>query len=433
MKSVSEVTAIVHDNDSALFLPLAERLSRDYGRVLYVTHRGKGFEKFDKACIGDGIPGVELVPDLWRVKDECDLFIFPDCNNSGIQLELESQGLPVWGPRTADDLELNRELFMRVIEKVGLAMPEFEVIEGVSELRLQMRDKEDCYIKISRYRGSMETYHWRSWKLDEYQIDVWAMRFGPGRERIRFLVFEAINTPLEDGGDCYGIDGRWPSLMLHGVEAKDRSYFGAVTDTEQMPEQLKEVLDAFKSELARHRFRSFWSMEVRIKDGVGYFGDPTCRGGLPSSASQMELWGNLGEIIWAGAHGELVEPEPTGKFSCEVILKVSSDKEGWPRVEIPEQLRQWMKLACHCEDDGVAWFPPDSEKDDAKGWLVSIGDTPKEALETLKEHISELPDGLSADIAPIAEVISAIEHGESEGVEFTKKPMPQPVEVLDNS
>jgi len=430
MKSTSDVTAMVIDHE--LFLPLAERLSREFKHVLYFKEWQEGFSKVDKACIGDGIPGIERIDDIWKHKDECDVFIFPDVQMSGIQLELESQGLAVWGARAGDELELNRELFLRTIESVGLDLPTFEVVRGITALKNHLREAEDKYVKISRYRGSLETFHWRSWKLDENFLDLLAVRFGAVRELVKFLVFDSIDTPIELGGDTYGIDGRWPSLMLHGIEAKDKAYLGAVTDTEQMPDQIKAVLDAFKPVLAKYRYRNFWSMEVRVKDDKAYFIDPTCRMGLPSSSSQMELWENLGEIIWHGANGELVEPKPTAMFSAEVLLKIKADKGGnWRKCEIPSELRQWLKFSGHCEVDGLAWFTPDDDNDGACGWMVAIGDSPKDALERIKGYIERLPDGLTADPAPLAEVIKAVDEGEEQGIEFANKPMPEASAVLE--
>ncbi len=174
-------------------------------------------------------------------------------------------------------------------------------------------------------------------------------------------------------------------------------------------------------------------MEVRVTDDAAYFIDPTCRFGLPSSASQMELWGNLGEIIWQGANGNLVEPEPTSKFSAEVLLKIKCDKGGlWRKCEIPTELRQWLKFSGHCEVDGLAWFAPDDDNDGACGWLVATGDSPKEVLETIKGYIAKLPDGLTADPAPLAEVISYIDEGQEQGIDFASEPLPEPGAVLES-
>lgn len=428
MKDLSQLTALVYDH--GLFLPLAQRLARDFGRVLYFTEWQEGFSTVNKAVIGSGLEKVERVMDIWKAKKEVDLFVFPDVQHSGLQLELESQGYPVWGARRGDELELNRKLFLKVLEEVGLDVPEYEICKGISALRECLKEKENCYIKISLFRGSLETKHFRSWKLDENLLDLWAVRFGGMREKIPFLVFDAIETPLEIGGDTYCVDGKWPSLMLHGIEEKDSAYLSAVTQREKMPYQLLEVMERFSKRLEKYRYRNEWSMEVRVKDDNFFFIDPTCRGGLPSTGSQLELWENFGEIVWEGAHGNLVEPVPLGKFSAELIVRAKSEDGLWACAEIPKELEQWLKLADCCEIDGVRYWPREGSDDDCVGWLVAIGDTPQEAVDKIKGYAEALPDGLSVDLAPLADVLKNIATGEEEGIGFTNKPVPEPAEVI---
>lgn len=425
----SSKTALVYGH--GLELPIAERLARDFGRVIYFSEWQEGFSTVNKAVIGR-VPNLERCNDIWAVKDEVDVFIFPDVQHAGLQLELESQGKAVWGSRDGDRLELNREFFLKTLQDVGLKVPPHQVCVGVTALRDYLKEKENCYCKISKYRGSLETKHWRSWKLDENLIDLWAVRFGAVRELIRFLVFDAIETPLEIGGDTYCVDGKWPSLMLHGIEFKDQAYFSSVTPREDMPPQIKEVLQAFSPMLKNYNYRNEWSMELRVTDDAFYFIDPTCRLGLPSTGSQLELWENWSEIVWAGAHGELVDPKPLGKFSAEVILHCKTSDGLWGTVEIPESLKQWVKLADCCEVDGVRAFPREGDdSEETVGWLVAIGDTPLETIKTLKGYVKELPDGLTADISPLADVLKEIDTEEGKGIAFSDERMPEPAKVLE--
>jgi len=78
-------------------------------------------------------------------------------------------------------------------------------------------------------------------------LDVWAVRFGPAQNMVRFIVCEPIDTPLEIGGDTYCVDGQWPSLMLHGDEKKDKGYIGTVTKREDMPEADTERTDRIRA------------------------------------------------------------------------------------------------------------------------------------------------------------------------------------------
>lgn len=436
MKQLSDVTALVFDH--GLGLPIAERLARDCKRVLFHSPWEEGFSTINKAIIGDGLPNIERCNDIWNVKKEVDLWVFPDVQHAGLQLELASQGFAVWGSRDADRLELNREYFLKVIGELGLQLPVWKVCIGITELRRYLRQKENVYVKISKFRGSLETKHFRSWKLDENLLDLWAVRFGAVREHIRFLVFDAINTPLEIGGDTYNVHGKWPSLMLHGIEKKDEAYFAAVTKREDMPEVAKEVMDAFGPVLGKFWYANEWSMEIRVKDDIGYFLDPTTRLGLPSTASQLEIWENWSEIIWSGAHGELVEPElvKTGEedepamFSAELLLKANADDGLWPTVEIPKELNQWCKLADCCEVDGIRSWPREGGDDDAVGWLCAIGNTAAITIETMKKYVSLLPEGLTANIAPLVDVLKEIEQEEAKGIEFADDRVPEPEIVV---
>lgn len=428
MKSVSDVTCCVVD--SGLFLPMALRLSEEYKRVLYWSPDQRAFPSVKQACIGDGFDSIERVRDFWPMFDEVDLWVFPDVGQSSLQEFLVSRGKAVWGSRGGDILELSRERFMKVLAQTGLDVPDYEVMNGWTNLRTYLRDKEDVYIKISRYRGDMETTHWRSWREDEGWLNWLAVNFGSFKEMIRFLVFASIETDLEIGGDTYSIDGQWPDLMLNGIEAKDKSYFSAVTKRQDMPEQIQAVMEAFSPILAPYSYRNQWSMEVRVKDEKAYFIDATCRGGMPSSGSQQLLWSNFPEIVWAGANGEMVQPEPAAKFSVECMITSKTGKDLWDDVEVDPELIPWVRLSSCAYVDGRYCFPPDEFHEGELGWLVALADTPTETVERVKALADLLPDGLDANVEMLTAVIKEIEQAEKHDIPFTDKPIPGPAEVV---
>lgn len=427
MKEASQVTACVIDH--GLFLPLALKLAKTYDRVLYYTPWEKGFPLLNDCIVGDGFEEIERVNDIWKIKKQVDLFIFPDIQHSGLQLELESQGFPVWGSRNGDSLEINRQKFNRVLGEIGLEVPETTEIRGLDELRRYLADKEDKYIKMSKYRGSFESYHWRSMDLDAGILDVWAVRFGPAQNLVRFLVCEPIDTPLEIGGDTYCVDGQWPSLMLHGDEKKDKGYLGVVTKREDMPEQIQDVLSAFEPVMKADRYRNQFSMELRDK----VFIDPCCRGGLPSTGAQMEMWSNLGEIIWAGAHGELVEPEPVDTVVAECILTMKGEKQAWGKTRVPEELEDACKFGNCCKIDGAICFPPDDSHGEEIGWLVATGPTIEEVADKMFEMVTLLPEGVSAATDSLYDLLKGIHEAEKEGIEFGEQSPPPPETVLEDA
>lgn len=430
MKDPADVTCLFYDH--GLFLPLAIRLSQFYKRVLYHKPGTEAFPTLNRGCIGDGFEQIECCLDPWPMIDsgEIDLAVFPDILDSGVQLHLEKLEIPVWGSRKGDSIELSREKFLRILKEHGLETPTFERVIGLTALRSFLRDKEDRYLKISRWRGSFETTHWRSWEEDEGMLDLLAVRFGPCRELVPFLVFEPIDTPIEDGGDFFCVDGQWPSLCLRGIEAKDKGYFSAVTKLSDMPDYQSEILEVFGEVLKPYRYRNLFSIEIRVKDDKAFFIDPCCRGPLPATGSQMMVWKNLGDVIWAGAHGDLVEPEPAAHFTAECVLTMKGDKTAWRVTDWPKALQPWMKIPDCCMVDGKLGIPPDDQHGDEIGWLVALGDTPTETLDSLKEQAAVLPDGVDAHLHALVDLVTEAEKMREEGIPITEKPMPEPAEVV---
>ncbi len=417
---------------SGLFQPLAHCLATKCKRVIVWSPDHRDFQSVKQAVMGDGFPDIERVREFWKMKKEIDLFCFPDVELSELQFELESQGFSVWGSRTGDDLELKRQHFMEVLGEIGLEVPAFHVCVGMDELRAWLKDHDDQYVKISRFRGDMETKHWRNWTMDEGWLDWLAYSLGPVKDVLDFLVFERIDTDLEIGGDTYCVDGQWPGTMLLGLEHKDTTYISAVTKREEMPEQIKEVLDAFAPLLANYNYRNQWSMEIRVKGDKAYFIDPTCRGGMPSSGSQQLIWKNFPEVIWAGANGELLEPEPAAKFSLECMVTAEAGEAPWIKCEFDPELFPWLRLSDCGFINGVYCFPQEESHSGDLGWLTTIGDTPLEVLERGKELADLLPDGLDAKIENLTSLIKEVQSAEAADIHFTDVPLPEPAAVIED-
>ena len=427
MSDLKRIAACVVDH--GLFLPIAQKLGEQYGKVYYWTPWDDMAPKVERGIIGDGFDNLERVGDIWKIKDKVDLFVFPDVGFSGLQRELVRQGFPVWGHHGADELETQRGLFLEQIKELGMLVPNFEKITGMEKLRQFLRDKKDKWIKMSRWRGDWETMHWRDWEHDESTIDYYAYHLGPAKDVVTFYVFDPIETDIEDGLDTYCINGNFPNTVMHGMECKDRSYICSVQPMEDIDERVRVVPEKLGPVLGGYGCRGFFSCEVRIKDQDSYFIDPTCRAASPPSQVMTELFGNLGEIIWQGAQGNLIEPEPTAKFGVQALMTVERDPCEWVVLDIPKEIRQWVKCGFACEIKGRICIPPNPL---AKmvGWLVATGDELEEAIDTLKEYRDQLPDGVDCDVDSLANLLKEAQEAEKMGIELTDEKLPEPEAVL---
>lgn len=400
-------------------------------QVYYVGQPDGVLPHLADGIVGDGFENVIRATDLWSVKDECDLFCFPDIGFTGEQAELVRQGKPVWGHHGADELEWNKAKFLRTLGELGMELPPHRVARGMAALRELLFDSENVYVKISRWRGDWETFHWRNRVLDEANLDAAAYRLGSAKEMITFYVFDAIEAEVEDGIDTWCINGQWPKRMLHGMERKDRAFLGAIQGFDAIAEEVRGVNEKFGTVLGSYGYKGAFSTEVRLNDKA-YFIDPTCRFGSPPSQLQTALITNLPEVIWRGANGELVEPESDDIIGAQVLITSDREKCEWLPFEMPEELRPWVKSSFACEIRGTLTIAPNPLENWA-GWLVATGGTIKEVVETLKERKALLPAGFDCDLTGMCDLLRELEAAEEKGVELTDGEIPEPAIALDDA
>lgn len=431
MSDISNKTVCVFDH--GLFVEVALRLARDFGRVLYYSPWEIGFPILNNCVIGDGFQdeNVERVDEIWEHFNDIDLFVFTDIQNSELQLYLESVGKKVWGSRRGDDLELRRSWFKKLQDKLGMPRPEFESITGLSKLRDYLKEHEDRYVKISRFRGCMETWHHINYELSEQMLDHLAVKLGPLQDAIPFTVETPLVTDIEVGYDGITIDGQWPKFAIQGYEAKDRGLIAAVQEYKDLPEEITKVNDALSGTLKDFRYRNFFSTEIRVVEDESYLIDPTCRCPSPCIEIQLETWANLGEMMWFGAQGEMIDPEPSTMFGVECLIEHTGSDEEWRTLQIPEKSRRWTKLYSVCKHGDIYCIPPFPHSHTTIGMMVGIGDTIEEALEHLKEN-AELLKGQPVSIPTDAlyHTLIEIRKAEEKGIEFTGDKLPEPESAL---
>lgn len=421
----SDATVLVVDH--SLFLPLAIKLVPDFKRVLYYTPFENAYPILNDAIIGDGFEGLERIDDIFEHLDEFQLAVFPDIRHSGLQKHLDSIGKRVWGSRNGDDLELKRMLLKQTQSARGLNVPKHRSIRGLDELRSLLKDTENVFVKISQFRGLMETFHHIDYDHSLPLLDQLAVQLGPLQNEFPFVVEWPIDTEIEVGYDGFCIDGQYPKIGLQGHEKKDLGLIASVMDYDDLPVQVTEVNDALAPVLRKYNYRNFLSTEIRVKGDEGTLIDITCRGGIPSIESQMELWGNLADIIWEGSIGNLVEPDPTAQFAVEVMIHHKDDKTRWRILEVPDEAMDSIKPYSACYHDGLYCFPPMPFSSEVVASIVATGNTLEEAVEQLKETAELFKDQpVVVQTDAIYDMLKSINTAEDEGIEFSSQETPEP-------
>jgi hypothetical protein len=278
LKATEDVIACVLDH--GIYFGCAERLARGMKKVYYHRPISAAFPTFAEGCMGDGhgqVSKVELLYDFWPKINEIDLFVFPDCSDAGLQLFLEANGKSVWGGKASDRYEKRRGLWLKTCEEFGLPLPHTQVVKGLTKLREYLWDRipgEKLHIKISTWRGDMETWAAVDPAQVENKLDCLALKFGPMKEIILFYVQSDLKTEIEGGSDTYFAGGDYPNKIILGYEKKGESYFATWLPRSEMPEEIWKVSETLKSLLERENYCNLVSTEVRVKDDESYCLDP---------------------------------------------------------------------------------------------------------------------------------------------------------------
>lgn len=370
-----------------LFASLAERLGRDFARVLlYIPHSGS-FPTMNHGMCGYGLENVELVDDVFGPHfEEVDLFCFPDLYHASLQVQLELMGKRVWGSRNAEELEIYRELCKQKMEEFGLPVQPWKMVKGTDALRAYLKAHKETHVKINRWRGVTETFFAPSYEVVEGKIDKMAADLGAFKDVLEFICEDDLPDKVEVGIDTYCIDGEYPKSTLFGLEIKDCGYLGQMVQWKDIPEPLRRWNEAFAPLFEKYGMRGSVSNEIRIgEDKNPFMVDATIRAPCPPSELWQELFTNLSEIMWEGADGVLVEPIPAGKWGVEVILKSSWAEKNWQEVSFPEKYANQIKLFNYVKVDGRRFVVPQDDEMCEVGAVVGWGDTMEVAIEHARE------------------------------------------------
>lgn len=405
-------------------------MSKHFKRVLYSTDWENGYSIIEDNMLGDGMENIERCDDFWPLidKKEIDIVCYPDVQNSGEQLHIESLGIPVWGSRAADRIEWDRELFKAKQKELGLPQPVYRSITGIPNLRAYLKEHDNCYIKFSKYRGEMETRRHINYALSEQWLDWIEFRMSPVKHIVKFMVEDELKTDVESGMDAYCVDGKFPDTVIQAIEIKDCGSMGTVTPYKDMPSQLIEPMEAFAPYLKANRYRNQISTENRIKKGVGYYTDATQRMASPCGEAFLANCENIGDIAWRGAHGELVQPKFASKFVCQAIIFHKEEKLDMFRpLQIPDEVKPFVALYRVCEMEDAYQIVPQSPHFKEVGSVIGLGDTMESAIDNLKKHAEAIKNNhIEVNTDSLYYAIKEIHSAEKQGVEFTPDKVPQP-------
>lgn len=398
--------------DNGLFVSVAARLARDTP-VAYFSSWHNAFPTAREFAPGTGIPNVERIDDpiQFMLDGKASHVIVPDLYLNGYERLARQLDIPVFGANSGTELETDRWHMAEYLDEHKQPVANAVEVVGLDELRKYLPKNPDKYIKVSVFRGDMETYHHTDWENSEPWFDKLKYRLGPLGNAVRFFVQDPIPSVCEVGIDTF-YKGRWCSPMILGYEMKDAGYAGRLID--QLPEQFAPLFSALGKHFKKDQYNGFFSNEMRIlKDGTIYMTDATCRAPSPPGGVMLAACNNFADVALDNADPDYGDAE----YFCEVVLESEQVMESWMRVDFPKKFADRYAFHNYCVIDGKTWIIPHDSKyvefGSALGWGKTL-DTARgmalEAAEALKG------DKVFYDKGVLDEAADEIAKGESLGL-----------------
>jgi hypothetical protein len=364
MANVSNKTILCFDNGT--FFSFCLSLSEHYKEVLYYCPWDySGFPKPDKARVGsewqngkmlgtfEGKP-FKMVESFFDNLENADVILFTDCYQGDLMEHLRSQGYPVCGSGHGQILELNRWQCKQMFKAQGMDVNPMKRVVGITSLRELLMKEKNKYVKVSKYRRLVESFHHDTYEISCTVLDRMENQMGPMAETIEFIIEDPIDAIVEEGIDIYTVDGKYPNTVLAGTEVKNKSYYGELMKYSELTLGVTKTTNAVSSLMKKYKYKGFFSTEVRTtKDNENYLIDMTCRLPLPPSPLYPLMFDNLGEIIWGIANGELVDIKPRAK--CGLYLSITSNnyQADYQTLYFPEKYKENVRLVNGMKVDGL--------------------------------------------------------------------------------
>lgn len=371
---VRDTSVLVYDL-SGSYTHIAEALVGQVRQVYYFCPWDSGFPITRNVLPGVGLPGIIRIDDPFSTLEAFDWAVFTDVGAGGLQEDLRRLDIPVCGSGEGSILERDRWHLRTLAQAAGIQVAEAELVHGIDELREVLQEAGPCFVKMSYFRGEMETYKHRSWFQSEIWLNELTLRLGPAGKVIDFIVEEPIEGKpcVEVGFDTYYADG-FPEKCLWGYEVKDAGFVGFTTP---LPDPLLDLQKKTGSMLEGYDYKGPISAEFRVTPDGAFLIDITARFGSPPSEIQSKLTENFAEVLYGVATGERVGPIYSAPIAAQVVMKSEWAEEHALGLEIENMDRVALHGHCQIQKKDYVVSPANlQEFAGAVGW----GETTEEAV-----------------------------------------------------
>jgi len=348
MANISNLRICVIDNIGGSYLNIALKLSPYFSKTYYWSNNQSPFPRISLSSVGSGFEQIEVLKTFWDNLDQFDLVVIPDIYFTGYAPALRKLGKLVFGGSPSEVLETDRKLFKETLERLNLPVVPYTYIKGINNLKKYLSTKQNLWVKISYWRGEVETFNYINKTHSGNIIEELLFNLGDLESEIECIVEKPLESIAEVGFDGYFVAGQYGGI--EGIECKNVGYVGKA---QNIFPPVTNINNAFSKVLQAYGHIGLYSTEIRYTaKGEAYYIDPCMRAGMPPSNVYLELISNWNEIIPAAAQGEFVEPKYKATYGCEIILKSSYVNTNYLNITFPPEYADNIALKGAFKTDG---------------------------------------------------------------------------------
>ena len=377
--------------DSGLYLDLANSLGKHGDEVHYFTpYSASFFPKYSDYAIGKGFEHIKKELYLFDLIDKVDaIACFEVAGNDLINfIKKHFPDKPCFGSSSGQKLEDSRWKLKKVLQAAGIRSARAVKLKGVHALCDYIIKNPKKFIKVSIFRGSINSFYAKDYKSVEQFMEYCEHELGAFSEDFEFIVEDEIPTSQEWGYDGFFDGNDYVKPYFFGVEISKDSYIAKVSDT--LPNQLENVNKKFFPIMKQLGWQGCISNELKlVSKEDSYFLDLCSRAPNPCGLIYSEFIDNWPEMCYDIACGKPTKMECKVKYVGAVPLYSKHTKKSDTQVNFPKELRKNVKfMTAYCKD-GRFYAIKDSPEELV--CVVVAGDNTVDGLiKQLKKYVDEV-------------------------------------------
>lgn len=321
----------------------------------YAVVHARAFPTVTDEIDGYGFNEIKKVWDWGQGLEEgCETIIMTDSGFGAIADWLRIEGFNVFGAdNETEKMELDRVYFKNIMNKLGIKTPNYDVAKGVEELKSIIEKKGKRYIKVNRFRGSVETF--ATDEPDEVETRILMSEFGIFGNVATFLAEEPVGDEyVEIGFDALFNGEKFLDIVFDTLEKKGCGNITIAREIDNSP--WYSVLKRFEPYLRKNGYRGFFCAEGFWNGKEILVTDITPRFAYVCSYAYPRMIENYGDVIVRTAKGSDVEIKLRCRYSAQVGMY--TDELKWKKLKNVNYdvhaLRRGVRVG-----DELWWMPID--------------------------------------------------------------------------